>query len=207
MSIIKVVSKEDERNVTVVFVRHGQAGGDSKPGELGAPLTALGVKQAAGVARRLSQESFTHIYASDMVRAYATAKAIRRYHRRVPFSIETGIREVEGYHLERRRTPRRRDLVEHLRKERAAVDRFIKKLIRTHKGGDRVLIVAHGNLIRLMIALLSDVNPKRVVFLRLYNTSVSVMTFHEGGKGQKLILSDCVKHLAQSMITNWGPTG
>ncbi len=184
----------------VVLVRHGQAAGEPRPGELQAPLTPLGVRQAARVARRLADEKFDHIYFSDLSRAYHTAQAIRRYHRRTPYTVSRDIREVAGHHNHRGPTPRRKGVQERLRRDRKAVGRFARRLLRRHRPGERVLVVAHGNLIRFLISTLAEVNPKRSIFVETSNTSVTVLHLREG-RLRSVELANCVKHLLPRQVT------
>jgi probable phosphoglycerate mutase len=63
----------------ILLIRHGETVWNVEEryqGQLDSPLTPLGISQAQAVAERLCQEHFTHLYASDLGRAYNTAKAI-----------------------------------------------------------------------------------------------------------------------------------
>ncbi|KAG6833219.1 hypothetical protein H0H93_013335, partial [Arthromyces matolae] len=67
--------------LTVTFVRHGESEDNVKSiwaGWKDAPLSSLGNQQAAAVAKFFQQSNtiFSHIYASDLLRAHNTGKAI-----------------------------------------------------------------------------------------------------------------------------------
>ena len=183
-----LIPGRDPREVTVVFVRHGQAAAEIST-NLGAPLSPLGRRQAARVATRLKSQRFTRIIASDLLRAQETATAIIAHHRKTPFRLDRRIREIQ---------------MNVLPPERRRVETFCRTLVRTARAGDQILIVAHGNLIRLAVALLCGVDPRRQAFFRTYNTSVTVLAFYAGGKsGHKIILADCTRHLPPHTISNW----
>ncbi|MDP6506165.1 MAG: histidine phosphatase family protein, partial [Planctomycetota bacterium] len=178
----------------VTLVRHGQAAGEQRPGELGSPLTKLGLRQAERVGKRLASETFDHIYSSDMARACGTAQAVIKHHRKTPYVVSKDIREVTGFHFFPR-APREKVVKERIEKERQACARFLRRL-RKHKPGEKVLLVIHGNLIRLLISTLSDVKPGRAVILETHNTGVFKLKLSlEKGELARVNLANCVKHL------------
>ena len=65
------LSGESEGNLTGIMDGQGEAG---KKGDL--PLTAEGVRQVERAGRRLADVPFTRAYASDLIRAFDTARAI-----------------------------------------------------------------------------------------------------------------------------------
>jgi broad specificity phosphatase PhoE len=65
--------------ITLYIVRHGQTVDNLEnriQGHSDSPLTALGVRQAEAIAKRLASEHFDAIYSSDLGRAVATAEII-----------------------------------------------------------------------------------------------------------------------------------
>lgn len=63
----------------IIVVRHGETIWNldgRRQGHLDSPLTAIGVAQAQAIARRLSSQSLSLLYSSDLGRAYETAKII-----------------------------------------------------------------------------------------------------------------------------------
>jgi probable phosphoglycerate mutase len=63
----------------LIVVRHGQTEWNIagiRQGHLDSPLTDRGVAQAKALARRLSRESFSALYSSDLGRAVGTARTI-----------------------------------------------------------------------------------------------------------------------------------
>jgi broad specificity phosphatase PhoE len=192
--------------IRITLVRHGQAGGPATIRELESPLTALGRKQARRLAERLSRERFDCIYSSDLSRAQQTAAAIREFHRGTPFFLDKALREVSVHHSRRGRTPPRTGLRERLRQEREAVERFCARLVRRRRPGQHVLIVAHGSIIGLLIALLAKVDPKRSIPLDMRNGSVSIVTWRQEGydiwnSPIRVDLCNCVRHLLSGQVS------
>ena len=115
--------------LTVYLVRHGEAAGDQRPGEVGPPLTARGERQAVKVARRLAHEEFDHIYSSDMSRAFHTAQAIIKYHKNTPYTVSADIREVSGHHVLPGRTPRQKAIQDRMAGSEKSVKRFVDSIV------------------------------------------------------------------------------
>ncbi|KAF6744106.1 phosphoglycerate mutase [Ephemerocybe angulata] len=85
--------------VTITFIRHGQSEDNCRDvwaGWKDAPLSALGKRQAKALGEALSSDTkFTHIYASDLLRAHDTGKAVhaRQPEPQPPFTVTELIRE------------------------------------------------------------------------------------------------------------------
>ena len=63
----------------IYIIRHGETewnASGKKQGHLDSPLTPTGRAQAQALAARLSSESFSTLYSSDLGRAYTTARVI-----------------------------------------------------------------------------------------------------------------------------------
>ena len=180
--------------LTLYLVRHGEAGGAQRPGEVGSPLTKRGERQAAKVARRLAGEQFDHIYSSDMSRAYHTAQAIIACHESTPYTVAPEIREVAVHHVAPGRTPRQRAILDRMARSEKSVPKFLRHLLKTHGHGERVLLVIHGNLIRWLMYLLAKRPSKRGLPLKITNTSLSIVHVRDR-ELDHVELVNCVKHL------------
>jgi len=65
--------------MTLIFVRHGETAHNAQrrfQGQTNIPLSARGREQARAAAEALRTEAITHLYSSDLARAYQTAEAI-----------------------------------------------------------------------------------------------------------------------------------
>jgi probable phosphoglycerate mutase len=81
----------------LIIVRHGESEWNRihrYQGQLDAPLSALGLRQAEALAQRLKAEELDHIYTSPLQRAALTAKAIAAYHPSVPFDTADALLEI-----------------------------------------------------------------------------------------------------------------
>ncbi|EJD39034.1 phosphoglycerate mutase-like protein [Auricularia subglabra TFB-10046 SS5] len=85
--------------VTIYFVRHGQSEDNLRSiwaGWKDAPLSALGLKQAAALGEAFANTPITAIFASDLKRAHSTALALhggQPEDAKPPFTVTTGLRE------------------------------------------------------------------------------------------------------------------
>jgi broad specificity phosphatase PhoE len=184
----------EKKPLTLYLVRHGEAGGESRPDEVGPPLTARGEKQAAKVARRLANQEFDHIYSSDMSRSYHTAQAIIAYHASTPYTVSADIREVSVHHVLPGRTPRQKAIIDRMAGSEKSVKKFLRQLLKNHGNGEKILLAIHGNLIRLLLYKLAERPSKRGLPLMITNTSLSVAHLVDGVL-DRVELVNCVKHL------------
>jgi broad specificity phosphatase PhoE len=187
------------RPLTIFFVRHGQAEDPQTDVAYDPDLTRLGRKQAARVARRLSNEHFDHIYLSDLSRAYRTGERILKFHPDVPVTVTRTLREIAHDHF----IPdshNKSGSEPAILKERNRIDEFADHLCRSHEFGSRILVVAHGNLIRVLLPVLAGYNPQASVMIELENTSVTILETWPS-KRSILRLANCVSHLRRSEIS------
>ena len=165
----------------LIFVRHGQAAPASKPdGPPGPSLSALGKRQAERVGKRLSTETYNYIYASDMRRAAQTADAIVKHHPGTPITRTAKLREVSNFLTIPGREPGGSSVHAENRKRRSELQTFARQLNRKHRNHDQVLIVAHGHVIRFLVATLAGVDPKHAVTFECANTSLAEVIIHDG---------------------------
>jgi probable phosphoglycerate mutase len=134
----------------ITFVRHGKNnfGLDGTPWHAGPHLNMKGKWQADKTGRYLRHFIFDAVFSSDMNRAADTAKAICKYQKNVKPESINFCRElaehdeiVYGY-TNKKKVSRDGEWA----KARTAV-KFFKQILKDYKG-KRVLIVAHGNIIR-----------------------------------------------------------
>ena len=168
----------DYHDLRIVLVRHGQARPGSPEDELGGGLTALGKRQARRLARRFTDQEFAHIYSSDMRRAHETALAVVEHHPETPFTVTDVLREIYGFLIKPER-PSKVDR-EAMRGRAEQIHRFAKRIVREHALDDRILVVAHGHLIRFLVSSLAGVNPRTAVLFETSNTSVSEVIIRDG---------------------------
>jgi broad specificity phosphatase PhoE len=185
---------------TVVLVRHAEAEGPDLNQITGPQLTTLGRIQAERLADRLAKEKFDHIYTSDLTRAYDTAREILKHHKNTLYTVTADIREVTHYHFVSELHPLKPVLRRHIRAERQALEGFADHLRSTHKPGEKVLVVCHGNFMRSLIPVLGGRDPHKSILIEFSNASVSLIDVWRNGEAV-LKLANCVRHLLPSQVT------
>jgi probable phosphoglycerate mutase len=81
----------------MLIVRHGESEWNRihrYQGQLDAPLSELGLRQAAALGERLRHERIDAIYTSSLQRASVTADAIVRHHSAVPYRQDAALLEI-----------------------------------------------------------------------------------------------------------------
>lgn len=196
------VKKASRETLELVLVRHGDAIQNLVETEFGSGLSRVGNRQAVRVAKRLAGIHFDHIYASDLPRAHTTAMAILKHHKKTPFTVTEDAREVMTYHNRSEPKPPSKESERNMVRERARVERLRKKLFRTHKPGERILLVCHGQLIKLLTALFAGVDPQATVKIRANNTGIFVLCLDTRKRKLDCVaLANCIAHLLPSQIT------
>jgi broad specificity phosphatase PhoE len=134
----------------VTFVRHGKNafGLDGTPWHAGPHLSLEGWEQANKTGRYLKSFAFDVVLSSDMNRAADTAKTICRYQKKIGVKKIIFCRELAEHNeiVYGFPTKKKVDRDGEWAKARLAV-KFFKEILKKYKG-QRVLIVAHGNVIR-----------------------------------------------------------
>ncbi len=199
----------DNQTVRLLIARHGETRDNASgrwQGWNDSPLTEKGVAQAAELARRLAGERIVAVYASDLGRAAHTARlaiprldlaphlspALRERNVGV-FSGLTGP-EVEARHpdaLGRRTVDGVLDWAppegESFRQILARALPFLESVRATHggapnvDGGQSVLIVTHGGVIRLLAAYATDQEWEGLYRRRPSNCGLSAFTLSPRG--------------------------
>jgi broad specificity phosphatase PhoE len=138
------------QDTLITFVRHGKnyIGLDSTPWHAGPGLNPEGKKQATKTGQYLKHFAFDLVLSSDMNRAAETAKLICKYQKLIKPEKITFCRQlaehdeiVYGYTHKKKITPDGE-----WAKARNTV-KFFKEVLKKYKG-KRIMIVAHGNVIR-----------------------------------------------------------
>lgn len=190
-----------DKPLTIYFVRHGQCEGQGLNTIPDPPLTHLGSKQAEHVAKRFSDQQLDHIYFSFAARARATARPILAFHGDTPCTETAELLEVSKEHF--LGNPENLDIETRCRLEREGdmMVRFINRLRHNHEKGGNVLVVAHGNIILCLIALLGGKKPYQSALLAIDNTSVSIAHYWLASGITIVKKSNCTSHLKPNEVT------
>ncbi len=194
--------KRQELPLSVCFVRHAQATEDTR--DLSRmedpPLTALGRRQATRLARRLQTERFSHAYASVMRRCTETAHAILKFHRHTPYAETRDLMEVGRDHFIHVPKACHPSCPAMLEQEKDAMNRFANRLRHEHRPGQKILVVAHGNLIRSLMPMLGGKDARESILIEIENASVTMLDVWSNGAAI-LKLANCVRHLLPGEVT------
>jgi len=185
----------------LIIIRHGETLWNiegKKQGQLDSPLTLLGIKQAKALSQRLTEESFTVLYASDLGRAYETAEyiAARTNHKIFPeqrlrernFGIFQGLtdKQIENEYPAEYNSylTNRVDYVipdgESLRQFYVRVTDFLESLTTLHDG-QIVAIVTHGGVIDGWFRYIFDLPLGTVRRAKLWNASINCIVHEDKG--------------------------
>ncbi|GAK01923.1 phosphoglycerate mutase family [Geomicrobium sp. JCM 19037] len=187
---------------TIGFIRHGRTAWNHTgraQGSSDIPLDEEGIVTAERLRERLRDEQWDHVYASDLRRAYQTADIASGDHLPRPIHTDERLREIGGGLIEGTTEAERierwgtnwRDKDLQMESAEAAARRgllAIADIVNNHPG-ERVLIVAHGTLLRLLIESMTETNDR----LPLDNTSVSYVSKID--ERWTCSVYNCTKHL------------
>jgi alpha-ribazole phosphatase len=192
-------SPQPEPSIRLLLTRHGQTDWNAQQryqGQSDTSLNATGQAQAAALARRLAGEQIDAIYASDLKRAWETARAVGGA-LNLAARPEPGLREIhfgnwEGLtHQEiTSRYPAARAAWiadperalhggESLSQVTARLNGVLARIRREHQN-QTVLVVGHGGSITLLICLALELPPQMRWKLRLETTSISELILYDG---------------------------
>lgn len=196
----------------LLLIRHGQTKlhrSDRFWGKTDIELSEVGIRQAELLRDRLARIKIDAVYSSTLVRATATAEIIALRHK-VQVSPLTELCECSfGYaegltfrEISRRYPELAGEMAsgkaisfpggESLEQLNLRVQKFLEKL-KEHKPGARIVIVAHGGPLRLIICNLLSLGLEHWLQLRVDHASLSVVETYP--KGNILNLLNDVSHL------------
>lgn len=185
----------------ILLVRHGSVEGAETRrfiGHLDVPLSALGERQAAALARRLAGAPIDAVHASDLARARRTAEILARPHG-IPSALTADLREFSMGRWEGLTADEIRDREpgafrawmadvagyrfpdgESLSDLEARAWPAFERIAHRHAGGT-VAIVAHGGTNRMILCRALGLPPARLLAL---GQDYAALTVLEGGGGR-----------------------
>ena len=181
----------------IIFVRHGETEWNKLArfqGSSDIELSEIGKKQARLVGRRLKDIDISAIYSSPFKRAYSTAEAIKS-ERDIEIHKDRRFGEIDFGHWEdmffkdvKLKYPEEFDIYRRrpheciipgegsLDKARERASEALYEIIDKHRDTeDKIVIAAHGGIIRLMIFELLNIGTEAFTSFPLYNTAVSIV--------------------------------
>lgn len=182
----------------LIIVRHGESEWNRihrYQGQLDAPLSDLGLRQAEALATRLKGEQLGQIYSSPLQRAARTAEAIAVHHPEVPFAFSDALLEIHhgewqgkfadeilaGYaeglrewreHPTRSQMPGGESFSNVLKR---TLD-FREQIYARHQD-ETVLISTHDVIVKILVADALGMNMDRINRIWVTNASISVIEY------------------------------
>lgn len=186
------------KDTLITFVRHGKNsfGVDGTPWHAGPHLNLEGWEQANKTGRYLRQFAFDAVLSSDMNRAADTAKAICKYQKKIGVKKITFCRELAEHNeiVYGFPTKRKVDKDGEWAKARRTV-KFFKKVLKDYRG-QRVLIAAHGNVIRACVGSAFGFPLHYSPEINSFNCSLTTLTFR-GAKLKAIFNVNYTDHLGE----------
>lgn len=159
-------------------VRHGETIENKNKVLMGhnhGTLTELGIKQAKETAQKLENNSFEHIFSSDLQRCVDTAELLKEYHPNTPLTFTPELRELNmGVFQGQKRDDidwnslngsvmeRKPENGESLSELNQRVKKFVGSLLDDHKEYS-LLLVTHAGVIRQLLSIFSGV-PSEYIY-------------------------------------------
>ena len=189
-------------SVRLFLARHGQTSWNVASRYMGQediPLDQTGNQQAFALGLRLSGETLSAIYSSDLIRAWQTASAIAVHHtcpviseprlREMDFGSWQGMTYVEiqqndQINLEAWEADRLKNSPpggESLYQFSSRVGAAFESVIRNHSEGT-ILLVAHGGTLKMLLCFVLGIPPEQYWRFQLSSASLTeIWMYPEGG--------------------------
>ncbi|GAB4445429.1 MAG: histidine phosphatase family protein [Chloroflexi bacterium OHK40] len=182
----------------LIIVRHGESEWNRihrYQGQLDAPLSELGLRQADALGQRLRNEQLDVIYTSPLQRAALTARAIAAFHPTVPLHTDEALLEIhhgewQGKYADEimEQYPQGlREWREHpTRSQMPGGESFSNVLKRTLDFRERicadhaaqtVLVSTHDVIVKILVADALGMNMDRINRIWVTNASISVIEY------------------------------
>ena len=184
----------------LTIVRHGESEWNRihrYQGQLDAPLSELGLRQAEALGERLKHETIHQIYSSPLQRAARTAGAIAAHHPQVPFAYNDALLEIHhgewqgkfADEITANYAEGLREWREHpTRSQMPGGESFSNVLKRTldfreqittlHRD-QHVLVSTHDVVVKILIADALGMNMDRINRIWVANASISVIEYSD----------------------------
>ncbi len=182
----------------MIIVRHGESEWNRihrYQGQLDAPLSELGQRQADALAERLKAETLDHIYTSPLQRSAVTATTIARWHPDVPLHYDDALLEIhhgewQGKYADEIHATYAEGLYEWrwypMRSQMPGGESFSNVLKRTlafqerlavAHPGQNILVSTHDVVIKILVAHALGMDMNRMNNIWIGNASISIIDY------------------------------
>jgi len=174
----------------IIFIRHTEK---EETGE-DPYLTKKGIKQAKHLAKRLSKESFTKFYCSEMNRAKQTADIISKEIKLKP-KIEISLNEFKNSIIKERENK----WDEKEKKHYNQLISFIKKISKKPEKNEKILIIAHGITNRIILSNFLNLDLNKLMPFRQSEGGINSIYWVEKFKNWRLKIWNDNNHIPEKL--------
>ena len=197
----------------LILVRHGETEWNAQrryQGQANVPLSALGRRQAELVAERLAGQEIEAVYASDLSRAWETARTIvgdsgleifpEPRLRELGFGILEGLTFDEAQEKYSQMINAWLEDFHNTPQDGEAIDDFHARVVslledlKAKHDNQVVLLVAHGGPLSELLRIILELSPEKRWYLELENASLSEVMISDAFISLKRLNDTC--HLA-----------
>jgi|SRR3989344_516240 len=174
----------------IILVRHGKHESNEHDGNL---LTE-GKKQAKLLALKLKGVRLDQFYSSDLRRAKETADILEKQ-LKIPVIITSVLREWDSKIIKEKKDKWKKEHKDNFNR----LKKFIDKLVVNKKENKNILIVAHGQLNKLVISFLMEIDLIKSISFMQDNTCINVLEWNDRFKNWRLLLLNDTSHLNKNL--------
>jgi len=174
----------------IVLVRHGKHEIETHNGK----LLNEGKKQARLLAKKFKKIQIKDIYSSDLKRAEETAKILEK-ELKIPVVTTSVLREWPREILKKDKIGWKKEYQNQFKR----LNKFLNEITKNRKEDVIVMVVAHGQLNKLIMAIMLNIDIKRATPFMQDNSCVNVLEWNEHFKNWRLTLMNDTSHLNKNM--------
>ena len=184
----------------LILVRHGEV-----MNKHNSDLTKKGRIQAALLAKKLKKEKIDAIYSSDLKRSKQTANFIGKERNQKIIFTEC-LREVPDEIIEKKKKDWKNKKIDIKRIKE--LKNFLNQLNKKYKE-NTVLLVAHAKTNRLIVSILTKLNPHSLLFFNQSHCNITIVEYGERYinkfrnkiYGWKVVLWNSTNHIPKTLVT------
>ena len=174
----------------LILVRHGKHESETHNGK----LMRKGQKQVKLLAKKFKRIKMKEIYSSDLKRAEETARILEK-ELKISIITTSVLREWENEILRQNKNNWKKKYKNQFKR----LNKFLSEITKNRKENVVIMIVAHGQLNRLIMSILLHIGIKRMTPFRQDNSCIDILEWNEHFKNWRLTLMNDTSHLNKNM--------